>query len=321
MTQPLTIQLISPSGFADPQAIQRGVQRLERAGHRVLGADSGLRRYMRFAGNDAERLDEINRLADPGVPLPDIVMAIRGGYGIHRLLPHLEYAAIGKRLQGSGCVLVGHSDFTALSLALRARAGIISFAGPMLAYDFGGTSTSSFTIDHFWNTIRTPSRRVRWAAKAEQDLDTHGMLWGGNLAVLCSLLGSPYLPDTDNGILFLEDVFEPVYRIERMFYQLKLSGVLDRQRAIVLGDFSGYRGDEYDPAYDLRAVISHLRGMTDTPVVGGLPFGHCRDKITLPVGTRARLRVAAGGQADLAFAGHPHLAAVDADARQMPQTS
>lgn len=321
MTQPLTIQLIAPAGFADPQAILRGVQRLERAGHRVLGAESGLRKHLRFAGTDAERIAEINGLANPDVPLPDIVMAVRGGYGTHRLLPHINYAALGARLRDSRCVLVGHSDFTALSLALRARAGVISFAGPMLAYDFGGQSTSTFTVDQFWNTIRSPSRRVQWAARTVEDFQAHGMLWGGNLAVVCSLLGTPYLPEVDNGILFLEDVFEPVYRLERLFYQLKLSGVLDSQRAIVLGDFSGYRGDEYDPAYDLRTVITHLRGMTRTPVVGGLPFGHCRDKLTLPVGTRSRLRVKAGGQAELAFSGYPHLAPEQADARQIPQTS
>ncbi|KGI78575.1 muramoyltetrapeptide carboxypeptidase [Oleiagrimonas soli] len=309
MTSSLTIQLVAPSGFADPQAVQRGVDRLQRAGHRVLGAEAGLRRYLRFAGSDAVRAEEINRLGDPDVPLPDVVMAVRGGYGAHRILPLLDYEALRARLAGSLCVLVGHSDFTAINLALNARADVVSFAGPMLAYDFGGQSTSGFTIEHFWNTVRAPSRRVTWETRAETGIDVHGMLWGGNLAVVCSLLGTPYLPEVDNGILFIEDVFEPVYRIERLLYQLKLSGVLDRQRAILLGDFSGYRGDEYDPAYDLRAVVSQLRSITDVPVIGGLPFGHCRDKLTLPVGSRSRLRVHEGGRAELAFSGYPFLAA------------
>jgi muramoyltetrapeptide carboxypeptidase len=316
MSKPLTIQLIAPSGFADPQALKRGVERLVRAGHKVVGAGSGLRRHLRFAGTDAERINEINLLADPSEPLPDVVMAVRGGYGAHRLLGHLNYEALAKRLHGSSCVWVGHSDFTAISLALRARAGVVSFAGPMLAYDFGAQSTSGFTIKHFWNTVRAPSQRVAWEARLDAGFDAHGMLWGGNLAVICSLLGTPYLPEVDRGILFIEDVFEPVYRIERMLYQLKLSGVLDSQRAIVLGEFSGYRGDEYDPAYDLQSVVRHLRSITHVPVVGGLPFGHRRDKLTLPVGCRARLRVADNGHAELAFSGYPHLGPVDEAARQ-----
>jgi muramoyltetrapeptide carboxypeptidase len=319
MTEPLTIQLIAPSGFADPKAVQRGVARLERAGHRVLGKDAGTRRHLRFAGNDAERIAEINRLADPDQPLPDIVMAVRGGYGAHRLLQHLDYDGLGARLRDSACVLVGHSDFTAISLALNARARVISFAGPMLAYDFGGQSVSGFTLDHFWSTIGVRSRRLQWDGRADHDVDTWGMLWGGNLAVVSSLLGTPYLPEVDNGILFLEDVFEPVYRLERLFYQLKLSGVLDRQHVIILGNFSGYVADEYDRAYDLRAVVAHLRTITDVPVISGLPFGHIRDKLTLPVGARARIKIDAGGHVGMAFSGYPHLPSTDAVAPRAAQ--
>ncbi len=320
MTQPLTIQLIAPSGFADPQAVQRGVEHLERAGHRVLGKDAGLRRHQRFAGSDAERIAEINRLTDMDQPLPDIVMAIRGGYGAHRLLAHLDYEGLGARLRDSACVLVGHSDFTAISLALNARAGVTSFAGPMLAYDFGGQVTSSFTLDHFWNTIGARSYGVQWDGRVDREVDTWGMLWGGNLAVVCSLLGTPYMPEADHGILFLEDVFEPVYRIERLLYQLKLGGVLDRQRVILLGNFASCNVDEYDPAYDLRAVVEHLRTLTDVPVISGLPFGHIRDKLTLPVGARTRIKAGVDGHVGLAFSGYPHLAAKDAPAPRMEQT-
>jgi len=314
MSERLTIQLIAPSGFPDPEALKRGVERLVMAGHRVLGAGSGMRRFLRFAGTDAERIHEINKLADGSEPLPDVVMAVRGGYGAHRLLPHLDYEGLGTRLREGGCVLVGHSDFTAISLALRAKADVVSFAGPMLAYDFGGQSTSKYTLDHFWNTVRMPSRRVTWDSKLDNGIDTHGMLWGGNLAVICSLVGTPFLPEVERGILFIEDVFEPVYRIERLLYQLKLSGVLDSQRAILLGEFSGYRSDEYDSNYDMRSLVTHLRGLTRVPVIGGLPFGHRRDKMTLPVGCRARLRVDEHGRGELAFSGYPHLA-------QLPETA
>ena len=307
MAAPLVIQLIAPSGWPDGQALRRGVERLRHAGHRVLGEECGLRRHLRFAGTDAERVAEINALAEPGHPLPDIVMAVRGGYGVHRLLAQIDYDGLRERVRNRHCVLVGHSDFTALGMALLARADMITFAGPMLAYDFGGQTTSGFTLRHFWETVGSTSHVVAWRTRTPEPVNTHGMLWGGNLAVLCSLLGTPYLPQVDNGILFLEDVFEPAYRIERLLYQLKLAGVLDRQRAILLGDFSSYRPDEYDPAYDMRAMVAQIRRVTDVPILGGLPFGHCRDKLTLPIGARARLRVGADGQAELAFAGYPHV--------------
>lgn len=301
------VQLISPSGWPAPEALARGVERLRHAGCEVTGENSALRRYLRFAGTDAERAADINRLADDNQPLPDIVMAVRGGYGVHRLLDKLDYAGLQRRLTGKPCVIVGHSDITALSLALLAKADLVTFAGPMLAYDFGGQTTSAMTLNAFWGTLRSSARVVRWQGSPSVPVNAMGTLWGGNLAVLCSLLGTPYLPDIQRGILFVEDVFEPMYRIERMFCQLKLAGVLDRQRAIVLGDFSAYRSDEYDPKYDLAELVRHLREFTDVPVVTHLPFGHCRDKLTLPIGARSRLRVDAQGNAELAFTSYPHL--------------
>lgn len=307
MAESLHVRLIAPSGWPAPDALQRGVERLRQHGCVVSGADAALRRHQRFAGSDAERAQDINALADPDQPLPDIVMAVRGGYGVHRLLPRLDYGRLQARLAGSSCIIVGHSDLTALGLALLARAGLATFAGPMLAYDFGGQTTSRFTLEHFWATIGAPRRKARWQGRSEGEVDAAGTLWGGNLAVLCSLLGTPYLPAVEGGILFVEDVFEPAYRIERLLYQLKLSGVLDRQRALLLGDFSNYRRDEYDPAYDMDAIVRHIREITDIPVVTGLPFGHCRDKLTLPVGVQARLRAGESGLVELDVAGYPHL--------------
>jgi muramoyltetrapeptide carboxypeptidase len=316
MTSGRTIQLIAPSGWPAEEAVRRGVDRLLRAGHRVVGAEAAGRRYLRFAGSDAERAEEINRLADPQQPLPDVVMAVRGGYGIHRLLDHLDYAGLRRRLSAQPCAIVGHSDMTALSMALLARARLTTFAGPMLAYDFGAPTVSGFTLDEFWSTVRRPLHTVRWQSRA-LELDVHGMLWGGNLAVLCSLVGTPYLPPVERGILFLEDVFEPMYRIERLLYQLHHAGILARQRALVLGDFSSYRADEYSTRYDYDAVVSHIRGIAGIPVITGLPFGHCRDKTTLPIGARARLRVQGNGQAELAYTGYPNLATA-ARAAQTP---
>ena len=133
-----------------------------------------------------------------------------------------------------------------------------------------------------------------------------GPLWGGNLAVLCSLIGTPYFPAIEGGILFVEDVGEPPFRIERLLYQLHLSGVLGRQQALVLGDFSQCRASGYDNGYGLEDSFEQIRQACGIPVITGMPVGHEPAKLTLPFGASARLRVA-GGVAALEFSGYPHL--------------
>lgn len=300
------IRLIAPSGYPhDRAAIARGVARLREAGCELDGLDVLDRSEQRYAGSDAERAADINALATRD-ELPDIALAIRGGYGATRLLTQLHYDALRERLGGSSAVLVGHSDFTALQLALHARSGLCTFSGPMLGADFGAETLSEFTWRHFWETVRSSSTQVEWATASDAELDVEGPLWGGNLAVLCSLLGTPYFPVIDGGILFVEDVGEPPFRIERMLYQLHLSGVLGRQRALLLGHFSQCRPGSYDNGYGLVDSFAQIRRASAMPVIGGLPIGHEPDKFTLPFGAPARLQVAEG-KARLDFGGYPHL--------------
>ncbi|MDQ6647423.1 MAG: LD-carboxypeptidase, partial [Pseudomonadota bacterium] len=238
--------------------------------------------------------------------LPDIALAIRGGYGATRLLEHLHYDALRDRLAGSNTLLVGHSDFTALQLALYAKSGLCTFNGPMLGADFGAEALDTFTSDHFWNTAHSPAASADWVTTPDAALDVAGPLWGGNLAVLCSLIGTPYFPDIEGGILFVEDVGEPPFRIERLLYQLHLSGVLGRQQALVLGNFSQCRASGYDNGYGLADSFDQIRQACGIPVISGMPVGHEPAKLTLPFGTPARLQVAAGA-ARLEFSGYPHL--------------
>jgi muramoyltetrapeptide carboxypeptidase len=299
------IRLIAPSGYAhDAAAMARGVERLRAAGCTVEGLAVLDRTDLRFAGSDAERAGDINALATAD-NLPDIALVTRGGYGAARLLGQLDYDALRERLAGSNLALVGHSDFTALQLALYARSGLRSFAGPLLA-DFGAESLPAFTWEHFWSTLGAKSGVARWSGAAEAELDVHGPLWGGNLAVLCSLLGTPYFPAIEGGILFVEDLAEPPFRIERLFYQLHLSGVLGRQRALLVGDFHECRSGPRDNGYDLDAAFAQLARMAGIPVIRGLPHGHAARQLSLPFGAQARLRVACG-EARLDYAGYPHL--------------
>jgi muramoyltetrapeptide carboxypeptidase len=300
------IRLIAPSGYPhDQAAMQRGVARLREGDCLLEGLDVLERVEMRYAGSDAERAHDINALAALDA-LPDIALAIRGGYGATRLLEHLHYDALRERLAGSDLVLVGHSDFTAIQLALHAKCGLITFGGPMLGPDFGAEVVSEFTTRHFWDTLRASQASVAWDTGDSAGIEVEGPLWGGNLAVLCSLLDTPYFPRIDGGILFVEDVGEPPFRIERLLYQLHLSGVLGRQRALLLGDFSQCRPGSYDNGYGLAEAFAQIRRVTGIPVIDGLPLGHEPDKCTLPFGAPARLRVAAG-RAQLDFSGYPHL--------------
>jgi len=300
------IRLIAPSGYPhDRAAMARGVARLREADCELDGLEVLDRSEQRYAGSDAERAADLNALATRN-ELPDVVLAIRGGYGATRLLTQLHYDALRERLGGSSTVLVGHSDFTALQLALHAKSGLCTFSGPMLGADFGAEALSEFTWRHFWDTVRAPSAQVEWATTSGLELDVEGPLWGGNLAVLCSLIGTPYFPAIEGGILFVEDVGEPPFRIERLLYQLHLSGVLGRQRALLLGDFSQCRPSGYDNGYGLVDSFAQIRRASAMPVIDGLPIGHEPDKFTLPFGAPARLQVA-GGKAQLSFSGYPHL--------------
>jgi muramoyltetrapeptide carboxypeptidase len=299
------IRLIAPSGYAhDPVAMARGVARLREAGCTVEGLEVLDRAQLRFAGSDAERAGDINALATLD-ELPDIAMVTRGGYGAARLLGQLDYGALRERLAGSSLALVGHSDFTALQLALYAKSGVRSFAGPLLA-DLGTEPPPAFTWEHFWSTLTSGASIATWSGAGEAGLDVRGTLWGGNLAVLCSLLGTPYFPAIEGGILFVEDLGEPPFRIERLFYQLHLSGVLRRQRALVLGDFHECRAGPRDNGYDLAAAIAQIAQVVGIPVIRGLPHGHAARQLTLPFGGQARLRVS-GGEARLECTGYPHL--------------
>ena len=298
------IHLIAPSGASlDVKSPLAGMQWLKSQGIQIDNAACVERISERFAGNDQERLDELNQLTQ--ISPQKLVMAMRGGYGIHRLLPDIEWPAIAKAIQG-GLQICGHSDFTAFELGMLAKTGAITLSGPMLNYDFGRAQDDGQAIEpdkfmwqHFLKAIN--ERKLDCEVAATQSFLGNasskamaGMLWGGNLTVLASLVGSSYMPSaaqTQGGILFLEDVNEHPYRIERMLMQLLDAGILSNQGAILLGGFSAYRLYDNDRGYSLQSAIEAIRKRLSKsiPILTGLPFGHQADKLTLPVGVKANL--------------------------------
>ncbi|HEY4090099.1 MAG TPA: muramoyltetrapeptide carboxypeptidase [Luteibacter sp.] len=299
------IRLIAPAGYPhNPEAMHAGIARLEGAGHRVHGKDVLTRRDLRFAGTDAQRAGDLNALADPSQSLPDIALAIRGGYGAHPILPLLDYDGLRARLVGAPLALVGHSDFTALQCALLARSGLPTLGGPMLGPDFGAPELDSLTWEHFWTTLASDEGLAVWQTPDSLALPVEGTIWGGNLAMLSGLVGSDYFPRVEGGILFIEDIAEPPFRVERMLYHLLHAGVLGRQKALLIGDFTSCRVAEYDNGYDLAMAFERIGAAAGIPLVRGLPFGHGPAKFTLPFGVQGRLSVV-DGRAELAFNGHP----------------
>ena len=304
------IHLIAPSGASlDNRSPLAGIEWLKKQGIEVLNSDCVSRVEQRFAGSDAERLAEINQLAELS---PDIaVVAMRGGYGLHRLLPDIQWPAIAEAIKG-GLQVCGHSDFTVFQLGLLAKTGAVTLAGPMLNFDFASqgeqgdnVNPNAFMWAYFQKAIE--ERTLDCTIEAMQvylrkpvTAQVSGILWGGNLTVLAGLIGTPYLPSkqqTKGGVLFLEDVNEHPYRIERMLMQLLDAGILDNQSAILLGGFSAYRLYDNDRGYTIESAIDAIskRLPENIPVLTGLPFGHQAEKLTLPVGAQAHIQYDASG--------------------------
>ncbi|MFZ6748296.1 muramoyltetrapeptide carboxypeptidase [Undibacterium sp. Ren11W] len=278
------IAIVAVSGCAlDGVAVERGLRVLRERGFLVHNYYEHAQIYQRFGATDSERLAQLNAAIDN--PDVQIIMALRGSYGLSRLLPHIDY----QKLADSKKYLIGYSDFNALQLAMLAKTGTSSFCGPMLCDDFSREDLSAFTLGHFFECINHRSHQIQFEAVDNADIDVSGTLWGGNLAMLTHLVGSEYFPDIRDGILFVEDIAEHPYRVERMLLQLHFAGVLNRQKAIVFGDFSAYKLAVHDNGYDFDQMLAYLRSVLTVPLITGLPFGHIKDKATLVTGSQARL--------------------------------
>ena len=287
------LNLFTPAGVLTTAApLRLAAKRLKALGFEVQIDASALAKHQRFAGDDATRLAALHRVAEQA---PSIALATRGGYGMTRLLDQIDWKRIARSVE-HGTRWVGHSDLTALQLGLLAHAEGITWAGPLACDDFGRSDEAGgvdeITRDCFLEAMSGELEAVGFRTEAGFDeLQVRGTLWGGNLCMVNSMLGTKHFPRIKGGVLFLEDVNEQPYRIERNLLQLQQAGVLDAQKAVVLGAFSAYRKSPLDRGYSLKAVVQHLRTLTKTPILTGLPFGHVQPKVTLPVGAKVTLIV------------------------------
>jgi len=291
------IYIFSPSSAVrNKPAFRRGAARLKALGYEVEIDEAALTSHLRFAGDDETRLAAIHRAAASGA---DVALISRGGYGLTRILPSIRYKQVAKAV-ARGTRFVGLSDFTAFQNALLAQTGAVSWAGPALGEDFGAEEGPDDIMEACFDDLitgqgegagwRLPKEKEGAAARVLHIPDA--TLWGGNLSVLASLVGTPWLPAVQGGVLFLEDVHEHPYRIERLLTQLLHAGVLARQKAVVLGQFTNYKLVPHDKGYKLQTVVDWLRAqLRKVPVLTGLPFGHVPTKVVLPVGAPVTLAV------------------------------
>ena len=315
------IYIYSPSSAVrDKAAFKRGLRRLTASGYEVEVDEAALASHQRFAGDDETRLAAIHRASASGA---DIALISRGGYGLTRILPAIDYKAVAKAVE-RGTQFVGFSDFTAFQMALLAKTGTVTWAGPALGEDFGAAAGADDIMEACFGDLvtgqgegsgwRLPKKAAQKIAEGEAASCQNALndiyriddavLWGGNLAMLASLVGTPYLPVVKGGILFVEDIGEHPYRVERMLAQLLQAGVLAQQKAIVFGQFSHYKLVPHDKGYKMASVIAWLQSQVTAQVLTGLPFGHVATKVVLPVGLPVTLAVE-GRDAFLLW-GHQH---------------
>jgi len=284
-----SLTIFSPSGVvARLPMLRLAARRLTDLGFQVQVDEAATARHQRFAGADELRLAAIHRVAKAA---PSVAMASRGGYGLSRLLDGMNWPLLAQSVE-RGTRWVGYSDFTALHLGLLAHTKSPSWAGPTALDAFGGDTVDDVTQDCFTEAMSGELEALGFRTETGFDgLEARGVLWGGNLTMVCSLLGTRHCPKVKGGVLFLEDVNEHPYRVERNLLQLHQSGVLDTQKAVLLGAFTAWKPSPLDRGYKLNSAVAALRARTQVPILTGLPFGHVATQVSLPVGKRVTLAV------------------------------
>lgn len=279
----------SPPYGEKRQQYEKGINYLKENGYRVLEGQHVLNEHGYLAGTDQERLYDLNEMF--GNPEVKAIFCSRGGYGTPRIIAKVNYDMIRRNPK----IFVGYSDITSLQLAIFAQTGLISYSGPMIAVEMG-KGLHPFTEDYFWRTLTLGETMCLDAKQTDYEPiiykggSAEGILLGGCFSLINPLIGSPFLPDFTNAILFLEDTGESIYAIDRLFAQMRLSGLLNEINGIVLGQFlDTEQKNTGEPSLTFEQVIHDYTGDLGIPVLGNFPYGHGDVKFTLPLGSTVRL--------------------------------
>ena len=282
MRDNLTAGVISPAWIPNPERMEKGLNYLAEKGIKVINGEHLGKEYGYFAGSDEERVSDLHRMfADPEV---DLILCARGGWGGLRLVDHLNYELIRQNPK----LLVGYSDITTLQLAIWKKCSIPSFSGPMVGVEMG-KGIVPFTEQHFWGQVynNEPDYHFSYHQTSTSVLkkgEGKGRLLGGCMSLVCHLLGTEFSPDYRNSILFLEDVGEKPYKIDRYLAHLKQAGIFDQIEGLILGDFIDCEPEEGEKSFKIEEIFASYFSSADFPVLVNFPYGHGDFKFTMPIG-------------------------------------
>jgi muramoyltetrapeptide carboxypeptidase len=284
------ISIVSPASSPDNLSrINLGVEYLEKAGYRVIVGKNVGKYHGYLAGTDQERVDDIHNMFNN----KDVkaIICVRGGYGSPRLLDKIDFGLIKKNPK----IFVGYSDITALNMAFLKKANLVTFSGPMLAVDFWN-EVDPFTEEIFWKSVTSDEPLGKIPLPEEGKInclkkgESEGELIGGNLALYTSLIGTEFFGSMKGKLLFIEEIGELPYRIDRMLTQIKLAGVFDEISGIILGEFTDCNeSDITKKSLSLGEVIQDYFNKLEIPVIYGFPHGHIKKTLTVPLGIKAKI--------------------------------
>lgn len=285
-----TLGFIAPSGAVRTEgAIERAVAETERMGFKVKLGESAGQKYGYLSGTDEVRARDINAMfADDEV---DAIICLRGGYGAMRILDKLDYDMIARHPK----IFMGFSDITALHIALLEKCGLATFHGPMAAANWAGKPLDDFSRESMYRALMNAEPVGELANPPEYPKQTvnpgqaEGQLVGGNLMLIASSLGTPWEVNTKGRIIFIEEVGERTYCVDRMLTQLRLAGKFDDCAGVVFGDFADCPVEYPEFGLTLEEIIRDVVAPCGKPVFTGLRCGHCTPKLTLPFGVKYRM--------------------------------
>jgi muramoyltetrapeptide carboxypeptidase len=289
-----TLGLTAPGGYITEDELQEAIATLKDLGFKTYHTDKVLNRYGYFAGTDQQRAEDLMHMFSHKDV--DAILCVRGGYGSNRILDLLDFDTIRKNPKA----LIGYSDITSLINAFYKKLGLIGFHGPVAISSF-----NDFTVKSFENVLMKAKNRYKYSNKRQEDTENNseydqytitggkaeGILIGGNLVMIETLIGTEYEPDFENKIVFLEEISEKPYRIDRLITHLLMASNIKKAAGIVLGIFKDCNidEDESEGSFTLKQVLFDRFANLGIPCYYGMPFGHVRNKITIPIGIRAKM--------------------------------
>ena len=290
-----TIGLITPSGPIKKQQLVDAVAQLKSLGFNTYYEESVLDQYGYFAGKDTDRAAELNKMF--GNEKVDAILCVRGGYGAIRILDMLDYDLIKKNPK----IFMGYSDITAFLNAIHERTGLVTFHGPL-----GISHFNDFVLNSFESVVMNPANHYKYPYLREPGTEDNpefdrytinrgkatGELTGGNISVLASMIGGGFEPDFEDKIVFLEEIEEKTYRVDKMLVHMLQATNLKKAAGIVFGVFNQCNIND-EPRLTLKQAIDDLFSPLDMPISYGFPFGHIDTIITIPIGIKARFNATA----------------------------